>query len=758
VDLAEALAHGVSAFWQSVTMATMLENKPVPDQLRQSQRALRHRLDAVRQRLRLHLLVEGLFWVIGAVVLAAVASLLLDWSLRFNLPTRLGLLAIAVAAIVWLAYQRLLRPLLLPLDHLDLAELLDRRAPGVGQRISNVLQLPDLLAQDHQASPSMVHAAVAECSESLDRVDLAAPLNVSRRHKLVAVSVVLIVATVAFCLLWPAVAQLWARRWLAGSTQRWPQQTYLQVVGLGDEHSLLVPRGETSLVLIDARPKFVAQDGHWLLPGRGEPLAIEGAETPRSESPSQVSVSYVQADGGTRRGNAVQFDESSFRYELPPLAEPIALYITGGDDWLGPIVIEPIARPTVSVLEITATRPGGSNPQIQRVGEGTQQLLYLPETELVLRLVADGPLQSAEAISNGQPAAGWQRVDEKTYTLTWTMKESSTIEFRLFSERGALASKPYFLTIGLLKDREPRVTIRSSGVGRRVTPVARIPLSLRANDDFGVAALALDWERTAVRDDKPNVETKHEDLEKLPGSNGQGALRGEIEIDHELALRDRGLTPGNALKLRGVATDNCALGAQAGNSRWLAFQIVAPDELFYDILTRQREQRAKFSAALDSAKEQGKTLATLDKPEQALGVSRAEQVIARSVWQVANQLDANLLEMTLNDLGNPQARESLQASVITPLRTLHAELLLPLRASVDALAQQSTVSEERRAETIKLSDQAIESMQGILAQMSLWESFIDVVNQLKQIIDRQGQVLKSTEEIEKQRTDDLFDK
>jgi hypothetical protein len=49
-------------------------------------------------------------------------------------------------------------------------------------------------------------------------------------------------------------------------------------------------------------------------------------------------------------------------------------------------------------------------------------------------------------------------------------------------------------------------------------------------------------------------------------------------------------------------------------------------------------------------------------------------------------------------------------------------------------------------------------MQSILGQMSLWESFIDVINQLKQIIDRQGQVLKSTEEIEKQRTNELFDK
>ena len=739
-------------------MATMVEKQVVPDQLRQAQRALRRRLETVRRRLRIHLLVEGLFWITSAVVLAAAASLVLDRLLRFNLPTRLGLLAIALAAILALIVRRLVRPLLLPLENLDLAELLDRRSPGVGQQISNVLQLPELLAHEDYASPSMVRAAVVECATALNKVDLAATLNVARRHKLLAASAAWLILAIGFAWLWPATAELWARRWLAGSTVRWPQDTYLSIVGLGDDAKLLVPRGETSLLQIDARPTLVGSDGQWTLSGRGEPLVVEAGVAPTSQPPQQVSVSYTLFDGSKRRGNAVQFDETNFRYELPPLAEPVELNITGGDDWLGPITIEPIDRPAVSTLEITASRPGGSQPQTVRVGEGTTQLLYLPETELQLRLVADSPLQSAEALDKGLPAALWQRVDERTYTLSWTMNESLALEFRLIGQRGGLVSKPYFLTIGLLKDREPRVTIRSSGVGRRITPVARIPLALRANDDFGVASLALDWERTHVQDEKPQVETKRQEMDKLPGSEGEGARRTEIELDYELALRERGLAQGNTLKLRGVATDECALGAQSGNSRWLAFQIVSAEELFYEILVRQREQRAKFSGALDSAKAQGQALIALAKPADAIAIARAHQVISRQVWQVANQLDASLQEMTLNDLGNEQARENLQSTIIGPMRALHGDLLTQLRTSVDGLSRQPSVAEDRRGEAIAISDQAIEVMTTILGQMSLWESFIDVINQLKQIIDRQGQVLKSTEEIEMQRTDDLFDK
>ncbi len=299
--------------------------------------------------------------------------------------------------------------------------------------------------------------------------------------------------------------------------------------------------------------------------------------------------------------------------------------------------------------------------------------------------------------------------------------------------------------------------MRSSGVGRRITPVARIPLALRATDDFGVVSLALEWERTEIRDDKPQVTAKREELEKeAPPADAPPRI--EVDLDHEFELRERGLTPGNLLKLRGVATDNCALGTQSGASRWLSFQIVSSDELFYEILMRQREQRAKFNTAVESAKEQHAAIEGLANPQAAIGIARAHQVISRQVWQVANQLDASLQEMTLNDLGNPQAREMLQSGVITPLRTLHADLLTKLRTAVDNLAQASSVAEDRRSEAEAISDQAVKAMQTILAQMAQWESFVDVINQLKQIIDRQDDVLKTTEEIQKKRTDELFDK
>jgi hypothetical protein len=224
-----------------------------------------------------------------------------------------------------------------------------------------------------------------------------------------------------------------------------------------------------------------------------------------------------------------------------------------------------------------------------------------------------------------------------------------------------------------------------------------------------------------------------------------------------LQLASRGLTPGTSIKVRGAAEDASTSGAQAGHSRWLAFQVVSSEELFYEILMRQREQRAKFARAVESAKAQSKALGELTKVDDIQGLARAQQVIGRQVWQVTGALDATLQEMTLNDLASGQARDNLQSGIITPLRTLHDDLLARLRTAIDGLAPDGAISIERRTAAQALADQSVEAMQTILGQMALGESFIDVVNQLKQIINRQGDLLKSTEAIDKERTDKLFD-
>ena len=737
-------------------MSGILESRPTGPSLADCRRAVQDRLAFVRRRLRGQLLVEGIAWGVGTAVLLAGLSLAIDRLLRPELTVRLALLALAAVALAFVAARRLRLPVFLRPDDLDLSELLERRQKGLGQRLTTVLQLPSLLEQDPSASPSMIHAAVEEDFTALERVDLQATFSASRRRNVWIVLAGFVVLAAAVCIADPAVAGLWARRWFGGANVRWPQRTYLTVVGLGDANRLQVPRGETVIFQVDAAPEFTPVDGRWRLTGRGEPLYIDSPHRPTSESPDNVSLRMRLADGTLRLGTFTHYAAGQFRYELPPLNEPAEINVTGGDDWFGPLKIEPIDRPAVESLIVLAHAPGRSEPESYRADDAEKQLLFLPTTRLELEFTATQPLTSARVVVSGTDTAPeLSRWDDRQYRLSWEMKEPVTFEFQLVGQSG-LGSKPHFLTIGILNDRAPRLTLRSSGVGRRVTPTARIPLHLRAIDDFGVAELSLDLEETRIVEAKPVTATHHPLEEKFTAEAGS-KLPSDIEREPVAALAEYALIPGATVRIRGKASDACVLGTQSAESRWLSFQVVSAEELFYEILTRQREQRARFSKALETARGQLDALARVSAPAEAVPLVRVHQAVTRQVWQVAGALNGTLQEMTLNDLGSATARELLATSIIKPLRELHETPLADLLTRLEALAGAETINDERRDAAIAAQTTAIDQMKRILDQMSQWESFVDVVNQLRHVITAQDNIRATTEETQKKQIKDVFD-
>jgi hypothetical protein len=128
------------------------------------------------------------------------------------------------------------------------------------------------------------------------------------------------------------------------------------------------------------------------------------------------------------------------------------------------------------------------------------------------------------------------------------------------------------------------------------------------------------------------------------------------------------------------------------------------------------------------------------------------------VAEVTRNLAASLEEMTLNELGSPPARDLLRTKVVEPLGHLQTDSLNRLRASLDTLAAAEQAElPARQTEASTQQKQVLAEMDAILKQMSQWESFVDVVNQLKQIIKLQTGVLESTEQERKKRTAELFD-
>ena len=740
-----------------MSIATETSN---PERLGIERRALRAELTRLQRRLRLQLALETLVDV--AIGVASLGALLvaLDWWLRIGLAARLALLAIGLVALLTpLIVRASQRWRAAGVDELSLAVLLDRHRPGTGQRVADVLQLPELLEGDGSASPAMVRLAVRRAADALAESDWRMLWN-RRRTALAGLALLAgLAAPAIFGFAAPEAARLSLARWLLGSNERWPQRTYLSVVGVDDRGRLIAPRDEPFLVEVRADlPGLRRRGDRWLLPGRGTPLLLRHRSA-ATEVPESVTVTERASDGKTRDGSMIAADASRFRYEFPPSDDSTTFELTGGDDWLGPLTIDRVDRPSLAEVGLRVKEPGADD--FRTIEDPRQHLLFLPDTEVELSLVGSEPLAEASLNAGAGDAPSLSRAGARTFNARWTLREAATLEVMLTSDRTGLTSRPSFLSIGLQKDREPRVSLRALGIGAHVTPVATVPMTIGATDDLGLAALRLAIERIPPRksdedepdgDATPSVATSKSTIDlPLPLGDDRDVL--DHQARHDLALQADPMVAGTILRIVAEAEDDCARGAQVGRSAVLALQVVSADDLFYEILIRQRAERSRFMAALETAEAQAPALEGSPTPESAVGVMRAQHSVTRQVEQIAERLDDALQEMKLNQIGTPKSHRLMQEAIIDPMRALAAGPMNELRGTLQALA-----SDGRDPESVRtLHNEVVAEMQAILDQMSQWESFVDVVNQVAEVIRMEQGVLRAAEEARETRTEGVFD-
>ena len=186
-------------------------------------------------------------------------------------------------------------------------------------------------------------------------------------------------------------------------------------------------------------------------------------------------------------------------------------------------------------------------------------------------------------------------------------------------------------------------------------------------------------------------------------------------------------------------------------------QVVAPNELYYEILIRQRAERAKFVAILDTTEKQTPLLAGTPTPDAYAGVMRGLHASSRQLELIAGRIVDTLQEMKLNQVGSPKAHRLLQEGVIDPIRALTAGPMNELRGMLQSLAGTGSRVNANPEAARRLHGQVVTGMKNILEQMSQWESFVDVVNQVAEVIKMQQNVLNAAEKARESRTQEVFD-
>jgi hypothetical protein len=704
------------------------------------------RFTALRRSMRARLILDGTARVLGEVVGLALLSLLLDWWLRPSLGMRLACLALAVVVLIFESRRFILLPLKVNLNPLQLAALLDARGVnghgpgGLSSRVATVLELPELLRSGGARSSAMVERAVRRCDAELRDVKLSAALD-DRRHRLVLCGIALaLIVPAIVALAMPRVAHLWFNRWLLASRQAWPQRTYLEVSGLSN--------------------------GRIVIP-RGEPFALRVAARPGSQTPSAINLRFRSADphaGAATNALLTRFGPNDFRYQFPSVDDDLTIDVRGGDDVVDPFAVHVVDRPRVTTISLTSKHPTDAQASTHNFSGQEADFSFLPLTALRLAVASNVPVAEvhigASTASTTRPTTqpDLKRIDERTFELSWIHRDAARFQIELVGRESGLVSPPTPVAIGLKKDQPPRVSLQYRGVRQRVTPQAQIPLTITAVDDYAVDTMDLAV-KTETPDPADPAKMRADDTSTslVRGASTQPSPL-EIGQSQTFELAPRKLSPGVVLSLTGVASDACYTGAQTSRSRTAAFRLVAPEELFKEILLRQQGERAKFRKAVEEAQRIAEALHTFAAPEAAAPLAQRHRALQREVPRIATSLGESLTEMKLNRLGSVEAYELMERNILAPLKQLQSELMSPQAAALDALSKPDADQAHSVADAVARQDQMVSTMQQILKQMAQWDSFVDVLNQLNEIIRLQERVEQGTELLGKKQANELFEK
>jgi hypothetical protein len=756
------------------------------------------RLNVVRRALLGHFLADGVARTLVVTVGLLLLSLGLDWWLDLSLTARLIYWSVVLASAGGVLFWFVVRPWRLPLGPIDVAAALDQKRSGtpLASQVASVLQLVEGNPDQAGESAEMRDIAVRASYASLAQINFKAALNSRHLWTAAAVAVAALLVPAGIALAFPSTAQLWAARWFAGSDRPWPRSTQLDVVGVRDG-VLQVPRGE----VFSLQVKVIDQ-----------------------KHPTQiVRMRLRPTEGKTQTLTLEKFSEGDFRLEMPPQQQNSRVEVWGGDGRAEPFRIVPVDRPRIVNMTLKAKGPRDTAPKTYDFNASDSAVRLSPQTTAHFEFETNVECSSVKVETTSTSINGFQKQAALKHAVDWVHQEAVSLRIVLVSQESGLESHPQTVSIGELPDRPPRLSMRHSGVRLRVTPEATIPLAVSVRDDFGVYSAAVNLtvpSLTAVKPvdeeetpappkpegEKPADPAKPdatappaaETPQPAPAPAATGtlpeattaapvattepppvaapatkvdqvlygpaspALETQVDKEHRVELTAMKLEPGQTLVITASAEDDCILGRQTTRSAPVVFRIVNSEELFREILLRQQQLRARLQKARDQADDLTTKIPFAVNAEDARTIARQHQVITREVGQVTQGLEATLVEMQLNKLGGEEAWDLISTIIIKPLRALGDTELPAQRQNLETLV----LAPGEGLDEIGVQQQKIvEDLDKILKNMSQWDSFIDIVNQVDAVIKLETRVRQRTEELKKQaeelrkkEADSIFDK
>jgi hypothetical protein len=418
--------------------------------------SLRDKLFAFRRRVWAIKLIEAAGCAIFGVLAAYLATFVLDrlWDTPSSVRYTVFFAALAACTIVpmvvyrWVWRQRRLD---------QLARLLSRTHASIGDQLLGIIELAENESEQAR-SITLCEAAIEQVAQRAEARDFSDSVPNPRHVRWSVLALGSAAVGVLLLALYPAAAaNAWARfvkPW--GDT---PRYTFAMIDELPDR--LIVAHGEPFTMTVK--------------------LAEQTASRP------------VQAEArvGAQGAVAAQLADDQYAFEMPPQIDPVWLDLRVGD-FTKRIRLEPTLRPELSSVQADIALPpylGRTEAGKKDVRGGTLSLVKGSRATLAATATRD----LASAMVNLEPVTpqGARVIAPET-----VVKGDRQMKFEWQDHFQLKGKEPFVLTINGRDDEPPTVVSDGLPSRRVVLDSEYLNFKVRAEDDFGVKKVGLEWRGT----------------------------------------------------------------------------------------------------------------------------------------------------------------------------------------------------------------------------------------------------------------------
>jgi 3-methyladenine DNA glycosylase Tag len=294
---------------------------------------------------------------------------------------------------------------------------------------------------------------------------------------------------------------------------------------------------------------------------------------------------WLVAKSGTNETRAIMFlaPDKSFFQTLVNLRERTEYFVTDGTARSRKFFVGIRFTPQITMVEVAETFPEYTGKPA-RTGKLSDEPQSLPEgTRVAFRVASNRPLKSGALtltpVLGGKTNFVTLLPETQNTVVTGAFVLSEPVVFDLsvrdVTDLDSLETKRGRFNI--LPDRPPKIFMLEPGRDAVATPDIRVPVRVRAEDDYAVSRVA--WLRSLNSSFERPLEMKLA-LRRGPQS---------VEASGAFNLDELGVRPGDLIEYYFEAADNYPAGPNVAFSRPFKLQIISREQ--YEAILRQAAAR-----------------------------------------------------------------------------------------------------------------------------------------------------------------------